>query len=121
MILHFIGQLVQKILIRFVVNNEFNDPAFASTSIVENSIGDHFNNSFTKRPIKLIIECSNGTNLIDMELLNDTGVSENEILLHRNSRYQIVEELQPIKGKNEIAIAMGKWNTFLILPLKSKH
>ncbi len=97
---------------RFVQNDIFNDPSFASTSTDEKSIANHFNNAFTKRPLKLIILCQSGTNLLDMELPNDTSVSENEILLPRKSRYKIVEELQPIKGKNEIATAMGKWDTF---------
>ncbi|MFZ2323507.1 MAG: ADP-ribosyltransferase [Ignavibacteriaceae bacterium] len=49
---------------RFIRNNIFVDPAFVSTSLNENSLSTFFNSMDSKNPIKLVISCPPGANLI---------------------------------------------------------
>jgi len=95
---------------RFVNDEIFVDPAYASTSSEESSLGIHFRNPFTKIPIKLIIDISKGKKLLYMETPEDRGESENEFLLPRDCHYTITDELDPIINKNKMAEAMGHNN-----------
>lgn len=96
----------------FVRDGVFCNPAYASTTLTESSLGRHFVSSFSQRPIKLVISCPEGANLVPLELRGDTGERENECLLPRCSRYRITAEGPPVKGALAMAKVMGQNTTY---------
>ena len=95
---------------RFVRDCNFNDPAYASTSLNASTLGRHFVSASHKHPIKLVISCPKGANAFFLEIANDSSESESEFLLPRSSRYHIDNVSAPITGANRIAIEIGQSN-----------
>jgi hypothetical protein len=66
----------------------FRDRGYCSTSLSSRERGTHFRHS-TPNPLLLVLQCPDGVQMSHLEF-DDTGESEDEILLPRNSRFQIL-------------------------------
>lgn len=66
----------------------FQDRGYCSTSLSNRERGTHFRHS-TTNPLLMVIQCPTGVQMSYLEFA-DTGETEDEILLPRNSRFQIL-------------------------------
>jgi hypothetical protein len=96
----------------FVRDGIFYDPAYASTTLNESRLVGHYVSGYSKRPIKLLIECPKHANALHLELVDDNGETESECLLPRCGRYRIVSEHPQITKTKAIAQAMGHNNWY---------
>lgn len=73
------------------VSDLFSDSAFISTALRIHRLGDHFRHQ--DNPVLLVIDCPRESAMTFLEFGN-TGQSEDEVLLPRNTQFQVWKILQ---------------------------